>query len=92
MFTLPRRLSGAIQRVLQTHAPSNRLAAQIRGHPRLRASVLAGIAASAYLALAVLAGAVANVGDAAWLHGVVGLLIWNGFKLAWLALLPIRMV
>ena len=84
------RLSASVHRYLSLHAPSNRLIARIRTHRRNRVIAAAGLASTMCLVLAVL-GATAAQGDGtAWIGGVVGLLIWDSFKLAWVALLPVR--
>lgn len=90
MLTLSWRLSAAIHHCLRLHAPSNRLIAQIRTHRRRIVIVTASLAASTYLGLATLCAAATQDGGGAWLAGAVGLLIWDGFKLAWVALLPAR--
>lgn len=89
MFTLAWRFSAAIHHILQRHAASNRLAAEIRRHRRPQMFVLAGIAALTYLALAVLAKVAADPSGAAWFHGVAGLLTWNSLKLGWVAIFPV---
>jgi len=90
MLALSWRLSAAIHYFLQLNAPSNRLVALIRTHRRRHVAVTASLAATAYLGLAALCADAAQDGGATWLGGVVGLLIWDGLKLAWVALLPVR--
>lgn len=86
MLATSLRLSAAIHSNLQLRAPSNLLIAEIRTQRRRRAIVVAGAAATTYVALAALCAV--QDGGPAWLDAVVGLLMWNGFKLAWVALLP----
>lgn len=82
------RLSAAIRHHLRLLAPSNLLIAEIQTRRRSHAIAMAGLAAMIYVALAMLCSAAD--GGAEWLSAVAGLLIWNGFKLAWVAVLPAR--
>ncbi len=82
------RLSAAIRHFLRSRAPSNRLIADFRTRRRSHGIAMAGVAAMIYVALAMLCSA--SDGGPAWLSAVAGLLIWNGFKLAWVAVLPAR--
>lgn len=83
------RLSATLHRYLLLQAPSNRLIAGIRTYRRTRMIVAAGLASAMYLALAAL-GAAAWAGGAGWIDAVVGLLIWDSFKFAWVGLLTAR--
>ena len=81
------RLCAAIHNCLQLRAPSNLLIAQIRARRRRTAVVvLAGLATTICVALAGLCAR--QDGGPAWLSAAVALLIWYGFKFAWVALLP----
>lgn len=85
MMTLFWRWSANLHGLLQ-RAPSNVLIARIRTGRKSAACSEAALAAGIYLALAAVCAAVGQSEGRTWLNGLSGVLIWDGFKLAWWAL------
>ena len=85
-FTLAARLYGW----LDAHTPTNRLDRRIRTRPTLKGCGLCLLAGLACLAGAAGIGTAIRHGGPGWCNLVVLWLVWDGFKLLWLA--PIGLV
>lgn len=84
MFRLLIAASLRIRYFLRCYMPTNILADQVRTRRGLKWGSVAMLLAIPYFAAAVWLASLIDQGAPGWLHLLVLLAIWNGFKMLWL--------